>query len=135
MAGSVVLAKAPHEPALPQSARHTQVPLRGIGLIVASTAVPATPAVPPQRLALQVAIFASEEEAAAFVKELAKMELEGFVVAMPTREGLTLYGVEAGAYQSRREAVAAADALEHKHGLRTTVVPASKREIKPAPAP
>jgi drug/metabolite transporter (DMT)-like permease len=37
MAGSVVLAEAPREPALPQSARHTQVPLRGIGLIVAST--------------------------------------------------------------------------------------------------
>ncbi len=37
MAGSAVLAKAPHEPALPQSVRNPKVPLRGIGLIVAST--------------------------------------------------------------------------------------------------
>jgi drug/metabolite transporter (DMT)-like permease len=37
MAGSAVLAKAPHEPALPQSVRNPQVPLRGIVLIVAST--------------------------------------------------------------------------------------------------
>jgi len=37
MVGSAVLAKAPHEPALPQSVRNPQVPLRGIVLIVAST--------------------------------------------------------------------------------------------------
>jgi septal ring-binding cell division protein DamX len=95
----------------------------------------AAPPAPQQTLALQVAIFASEEEATTYVKELAKMELTGFVVAMPTRDGPVLYGVEAGEYKSRRDALAAADVLQHKHGIRATVVPASRREIMSAPAP
>lgn len=86
-------------------------------------------------LALQVAIFPSEEEAGEFVKTLATKKLEGSIVAMPTREGPVLYGVEVGEYTTRREALAAADVMERKYGLVPTVVPASKHQIDHSPNP
>jgi cell division septation protein DedD len=106
----------------------------------ASAATPATTTTTataePQHqepLALQVALFPSEEEAGEFVKSLAEKKLEGAIVPMPTREGPVLYGIEVGEYKTRREALEAAEAMERKYGLVATVVPASKHQIAHSP--
>jgi septal ring-binding cell division protein DamX len=90
------------------------------------------PSVP---LTLRLAVFASEEEAKAYVKELAAVELKGTIAAMPTRDGPVLYAVESGQYKTRQEALAAAEILEREHAMRPTVVPASKRKMTGASAP
>jgi cell division septation protein DedD len=91
-----------------------------------STAVPAASAPAPKTdlLAVRVGVFDTEEDAKAMVQQLAARKLEAVVVPMTTTDGIKLYTVEAGQYDTRAAASAAASSLAEEHGLHTAVVPA-----------
>jgi cell division septation protein DedD len=113
----VAMRRRPAAPTLPVTA--TAPP-------ASSTAAPAAsaPASKADLLAVRVGVFDTEEEAKTMVQQLAARKLEASIVPMTTTEGVKLFTVEVGQYDTRAAAAAAASSLAEEHGLHTAVVPA-----------
>jgi cell division septation protein DedD len=90
----------------------------------------AAPAPKSEELAIRVATFGTEEEAKAFVQQLAVRKLSATIVPVDTSAGVKLYTVQVGHYATRAAAAAAAKALHDEHGLQAAVVPAGMGSLK-----
>jgi cell division septation protein DedD len=104
------------------------LPVTASAATASSTAAPAASAPVPKAdlLAVRVGVFDTEEEAKALVEQLAARKLEAAIVPMTTTDGVKLYTVEVGQYDTRAAAAAAASSLAQEHGLHTAVVPAGR---------